>query len=68
MYTGTCTDCEELMAENSVVYNPCPWQVVGMAYVPVQKLDTVFEPMAAFDHGTLFPELRKPWHGGCCHE
>lgn len=46
----------------------CDWQVVAMAYVPVQELDTVYEPDAGFCRGTLFPELDKPFMmaGGCC--
>jgi hypothetical protein len=38
--------------------------VVAMAYVPVQSFGTVFEPDKAFDRGTLFPDLDKPFLGG----
>lgn len=34
----------------------CP----GYAYVPIQKLEQVFEPENALMHGTLFPELYLP--------
>ncbi len=36
-----------------------------MAYVPRQSLTTVFEAERAFYCGTLFPELYKPFKGGC---
>lgn len=39
----------------------CVGQVVAMAYVPWQNLNTVYEPEDAFEQGTIFPELNKPW-------
>ena len=49
----------------------CPNQapVVGMAYVPWQHLQTVYETENGFVRGTLFPELDKPFlaGGGRCH-
>ena len=63
------TLCNCLPTEDTATaYEFCPWQVQAMAYVPVQQLETVFGPVAALDNGTLFPELCKPWYGGCCHE
>lgn len=41
-----------------------PETPVGMAYVPVQQFSSVFEPDVALEHGTVFPELVKPWLGG----
>lgn len=38
-------------------------QVVAMAYIPDQKFDTVYEPDKAYDRGTLYPELDKPFLG-----
>ena len=35
-----------------------------MAYVPVQKFGTVYDPDKGFERGTLYPELDKPWLGG----
>jgi len=32
-----------------------------MAYVPMQHLKTMYEPMDGFVIGTIFPELDKPW-------
>lgn len=35
---------------------------VGMAYVPWQKIDKIYESLAqAMQEGTLFPELNKPY-------
>lgn len=36
-----------------------------MAYVPKQELKAVYEPEQALRCGTLFPELYKPFKGGC---
>lgn len=47
----------------------CPGQVLAMAYVPWQHLDTVYDPEDGFSRGTIFPELDKPWMvggGGSC--
>lgn len=38
--------------------------VVAMAYVPWQQLEEVYEPEVALCHGTLFPELFKPFTAG----
>ena len=35
--------------------------VVGMAYVPMQQLKTMYEPGDGFVRGTVFPDLDKPW-------
>lgn len=37
---------------------------VAMCYVPLQMLETVYEPETALMQGTLFPELDKPFLGG----
>lgn len=34
---------------------------LAMAYVPMQRLENVYEPAHALLHGTLYPELDKPW-------
>lgn len=40
---------------------------VGMAYVPWQRLDKIYENLAeAYCEGTLFPELNKPFTGRRC--
>ena len=39
-------------------------QVVAMAYVPVQYMHTIYEPELGYQHGTIFPELNKPFLAG----
>lgn len=42
---------------------------VGMAYVPWQYLDQVYEDLSdALMIGTIFPELNKPFTRGCYHD
>ena len=36
---------------------------LAMAYVPFQKLCTLFSPMEALRRGTAFPELFSPYDG-----
>lgn len=36
---------------------------LAMAYVPMQKWNTTYEPDAGFNNGTIFPELNLPWLG-----
>ncbi len=40
--------------------------VVAMLYVPMQTDTTKFEEMKAFECGTLFAVLNKPFAGKCC--
>lgn len=58
---------------------PCPspmpympqstsYQVLAMAYVPMQTFQALYEPCEALENGTIFSELNKPflgWKGGC---
>lgn len=39
----------------------------GMAYVPWQYFNDVYDPDKALQYGTIFPELNKPFYGrgGC---
>jgi len=37
---------------------------LAMAYVPMQELNSVYEPETALTTGTLFPDLDKPWLAG----
>ncbi|MBQ2848819.1 MAG: spore coat associated protein CotJA [Clostridia bacterium] len=39
---------------------------VAMLYVPMQTDTTMFEEMKAFECGTLFSVLNKPFAGKCC--
>ncbi|MEG0805073.1 MAG: spore coat associated protein CotJA [Lachnospiraceae bacterium] len=36
---------------------------IGMAYVPWQHFNNVYEPDKALVFGTIFPELNKPFCG-----
>lgn len=40
--------------------NPVP----AMAYIPFQQFGETFDALRAFDAGTLFPVLNKPFLGG----
>ena len=35
----------------------------AIAYVKWQQLSEVYEPEEAWKHGTIFPELNKPFYG-----
>ncbi len=40
---------------------------VAMAYVPWQRLTHIYEDLdEAFENGTIFPELNKPFVGRRC--
>lgn len=39
---------------------------VAMLYVPMQTDVTMFDDMKAFECGTLFVSLNKPFAGKCC--
>ena len=44
--------------------SPLPETVVpAMAYVPFQQYGETFDDLKAFDCGTLFPVLNKPFYG-----
>ncbi|MCU6747803.1 spore coat associated protein CotJA [Faecalicatena acetigenes] len=40
---------------------------LAMAYVPWQKWQNIYDTCKAFEQGTIFQELDKPFHGkgGC---
>lgn len=40
--------------------------VAAMLYVPMQTDTTMFDEAKAFECGTLFPVLNKPFAGKCC--
>ena len=40
--------------------------VAAMLYVPMQIDTAMFDEMKAFECGTLFPVLNKPFAGKCC--
>ena len=39
---------------------------LAMAYVPWQTWMNVYEPCKGLSQGTIFPDLDKPFEGGCC--
>lgn len=39
---------------------------LAMAYVPMQRLNGMYDAAQALDNGTLFPELDKPFYGKKC--
>lgn len=41
----------------------CGDMVVGMAYVPMQMWDNIYEPTEALSRGTQFSDLDKPFFG-----
>lgn len=44
-----------------------PFTPVGMCYVPMQTIKTIYEPEIAHRQGTMFPDLDKPFLGGRGH-
>lgn len=38
--------------------------VLTMVFINMQPLDEIYTPEAAFNEGTLFPNLNKPFLGG----
>ena len=44
---------------------PVDCMTIAMAYVPWQQWNEVFTGEAGLDHGTIFPELVKPWWSKC---
>ena len=49
---------------DSQIKSPLPADAdVAMAYVPFQHMSNVYASDEAFDRGTLFPELDKPFLG-----
>ncbi|MCB2295019.1 spore coat associated protein CotJA [Clostridium algoriphilum] len=57
------------IAEYSTMNNCIPQETViknirlAAAYVPYQKLCTLFAPLEALKRGTAFPELYSPYNG-----
>lgn len=51
---------------DTMPYRPKDNFVVGMAYVPWQTWGNVYDPCKGLSRGTIFPELDKPFEGGCC--
>lgn len=50
-------------SQNNTQINCIDSLPIAMAYVPMQKWNTTYEPDEGFNHGTIFPELNLPWLG-----
>lgn len=37
-------------------------QALTLVFIENQEVGEIYEPDTAFDRGTAFPELDKPWH------
>lgn len=42
---------------------PAPQTALAMAYIPMQRFEQVYDLSMALMHGTLFPDLCKPFCG-----
>lgn len=51
---------------NNIPYKHADNFVIGMAYVPWQTWNNVYDPHKGLCRGTIFQELDKPFEGGCC--
>lgn len=67
-----CSMNKDHMCGRSMDYNSCGCDmmnngmknmVVGMAYVPLQKWNKIFDPDKGWNEGTIFPELVYPFYG-----
>ena len=59
-----CSTCNNCIPQETVIKNVR----LAAAYVPYQKLCTLFTPLEALKRGTAFPELYSPYDGEdkCC--
>ena len=62
MQNCNCNGREPVSAPCTLVYD-LDSLPLGMAYVPWQQFDTVYEVDKALGCGTIFPELYKPFLG-----
>lgn len=44
----------------------CPEKPLGMAYVPLQTWQDLYDPEYGFPIGTIFQQLDYPWEVGKC--
>ncbi|WP_051542047.1 spore coat associated protein CotJA [Clostridium lundense] len=56
---GTCPSMGKCIPQETVITNVR----LAAAYVPYQKLCTLFSPLEALRRGTVFPELYSPYEG-----
>lgn len=49
--------------DNTMSCKPTPpVMVLGMAYVPPQDFNNLYDAEFGFHRGTIFKDLDKPWH------
>lgn len=54
------------MSYTNIPYKHTENFVVGMAYVPWQTWNNIYDPGKGFCRGTIFQDLDKPFEGGHC--
>ena len=54
-----CSPTENCIPQETIIKNIR----LAAAYVPYQKLCTLFSPLEALKRGTIFPELYSPYDG-----
>ncbi len=64
-----CTDCQNSVpCLNTDYCTPTPRNipddVLTMAFINMQPLESVYPPETSFSNGTLFPNINKPFYGG----
>ena len=57
-----CSKYDDGMCGNINSYK-CDDYPIGMAYVPWQTFQNIYDPERALDAGTMFVELDKPFYG-----
>lgn len=59
MFDNHCMPMGECIPQETMITNVR----LAAAYVPYQKLCTLFKPIEALKRGTAFPELYSPYEG-----
>lgn len=67
--TGSCPLTPENVCERRMDHGDLADMPLAMAYVPWQKWQNIYKAKKAFQRGTIFEELDKPFQGigGCCN-
>lgn len=63
----SCNNIREVRADNGGCGNNPQGYPLAMPVMPIQEFKELFSPCEAFEKGTLFAELYKPYcmRGGC---
>lgn len=59
-HTAYCPPVDNCVPQETIIRNVR----LAAAYVPYQKMCTLFSPIDALKHGTSFPELYSPYDKG----